>query len=51
MSNLTLQTDLHTACRMGDLNSIKIAYQTCPSKINEKDSGVRFNIAWMMSII
>ena len=33
--------DLHTACRMGDLNSIKLSYQSFPSKINEKDSGVR----------
>lgn len=34
--------DLHTACRVGDLNSIKLAYQSFPTKINEKDSGVIF---------
>ena len=32
--------DLHTACRTGDLSSIKIAYFTDPSKLNEKDPGV-----------
>jgi hypothetical protein len=32
--------DLHTACRMGDLASIKLACSSSPSKLNEKDIGV-----------
>lgn len=42
MANPYTTVDLHTACRMGDLSSIKQAHQSCPSKINEKDSGVTF---------
>lgn len=32
--------DLHKACRIGDLNEIRLAYEAQPQKINEKDSGV-----------
>ncbi|OMJ81487.1 hypothetical protein SteCoe_18055 [Stentor coeruleus] len=40
MANPYTSIDLQTACRMGDLSSIKQAHQSCPSKINEKDSGL-----------
>ncbi|CAG9328740.1 unnamed protein product [Blepharisma stoltei] len=32
--------DLHRACRMGDLNSIKSAYEAQPDKIDERDAGL-----------
>ncbi|OMJ76871.1 hypothetical protein SteCoe_23679 [Stentor coeruleus] len=30
--------DLHAACKSGDISAIKLAFQSNPSKINEKDS-------------
>lgn len=32
--------DLHSACRLGDLETIKQAYKLCPDKLNSKDAGV-----------
>lgn len=34
--------DLHRACRMGDIHSIKIAFEAQPDKIDERDAGVIF---------
>eukprot|EP00357_Protocruzia_adherens_P030856 CAMPEP_0115004172 /NCGR_PEP_ID=MMETSP0216-20121206/19042_1 /TAXON_ID=223996 /ORGANISM="Protocruzia adherens, Strain Boccale" /LENGTH=1183 /DNA_ID=CAMNT_0002370105 /DNA_START=316 /DNA_END=3867 /DNA_ORIENTATION=+ len=36
-SNADENLDLHRACRIGDLNTIKRAYKRSPDKVNEKD--------------
>lgn len=38
----TAQIDLQTACRMGQIETIKQAYLDNKEKINEKDPSVRF---------
>ena len=41
------EMDLHSACRTGDLPSIKISYFTNPTKLNEKDPVVRITqLGW-----
>lgn len=33
--------DLHSACRMGSLDDIQLAFKLDPDKLNSKDAGVR----------
>lgn len=42
-SSSVMNTDLHSACRLGDLETIKQAYKSCPDKLNSKDAGVKYN--------
>lgn len=35
--------DLHAACKSGNISAIKLAFQSNPGKINEKDSQVNTN--------
>jgi ankyrin repeat protein len=39
--------DLHGACKLGDINIIKLAFDSNPEKINEKDTQVKnIQLGW-----